>query len=160
MHFMRMTPTWVSPAALRDRKVFLGRRGGMSEAVTSEGELILRIPLPLTAARTRLAAWGLAPKTGPLPVTRCVLAGGTAFQHRVWQGCLLIGRGRTATYGELAKRIGCRSAQAVGQALGANPLAKVIPCHRVRSATGAGGFAWGERRKAAWLKEESDGAPR
>jgi O-6-methylguanine DNA methyltransferase len=153
-----MTPSWVSPSALRGRKVFIGRREGMSVAVTSEGELILRLPLPLRSLQSRLEGWGLKVLPGRLPVTRVALAAGTAFQQKVWRACREIVRGETATYGELARRIGCRSAQAVGQALGANPLAKVIPCHRVRSATGAGGFAWGAKRKAAWLKEETGGA--
>jgi O-6-methylguanine DNA methyltransferase len=158
MHFMRMTPSWVSPSALRGRKAFIGRRAGMTEAVTSEGELILRLPLPLRSAQSRLEDWGVKVLPGRLPVTRVALAAGTAFQQKVWRACLEIGRGESATYGELARRIGCRSAQAVGQALGANPLAQVIPCHRIRSAQGPGGFAWGPRLKSAWLKEESGGA--
>lgn len=158
MHFHRMTPSWVSPAALRGRPVFVGRQAGMSVAVTSEGELILRLPLPLAAARSRLAAWGLAGRVGKLPAIHSVAAVGTAFQHRVWQACRTIPAGQSLTYGELAQRIRCRSAQAVGQALGANPLAQLIPCHRVTAAQGPGGFAWGLRRKAAWLKEEADGA--
>ena len=157
MHFERMTPTWVSPSSLRGHQVFVGRRDGMTEAVTSGGELILRLPLPAKAARERLLAWGLDPSAGKLPAVKGILAAGTDFQHRVWKACTGIGEGETLTYGQLAARIGCRSAQAVGQALGANPLAKVIPCHRVKGADGAGGFAWGTRRKAAWLREESHG---
>ena len=160
MHFMRMTPSWVSPATLRARKVFLGIREGMAEAVTSEGELILRLPLPLAAARKRLDRWGVSLLPGRLPVIRATLAAGTGFQLRVWRACSAIRAGETTTYGELARRIGCRSAQAVGQALGANPLAKVIPCHRIRGADGSGGFAWGVRLKSAWLREETRGHPR
>jgi len=153
-----MTPTWVTPAEIRGRLVFLGREGEMSVAVTNAGELILRLPQPLAAVAARLSHWGLTRKSGKLPVVRATLAAGTTFQQRVWQACLAIPAGKTLTYGALARRIGCRSAQAVGQALGANPLAQVIPCHRVEAATGAGGFAWGPRRKAAWLKEEANGA--
>ena len=160
MHFQRMTTNWVSPAEICGRLVYLGRQGEMSVAVTSEGELILRLPAPRSQAQARLAAWGLTIQAGELPKVRRTLAVGTTFQHKVWQACREIPAGSGLTYGALAKHIGCRSAQAVGQALGANPLAQVIPCHRVRSATGSGGFAWGARRKAAWLKEEADGAAR
>lgn len=160
MHFQRMTPTWVSPAEIRDRRVFLGRHGEMSVAVTSEGELILRRPGPRSAVQARLARWGLSGRSGKLPKVRLALAVGTTFQHRVWQACLAIPTGTVVTYGSLAQRIRCRSAQAVGQALAANPLAQLIPCHRVAAADGPGGFAWGARRKAAWLKEEANGAAR
>jgi methylated-DNA-[protein]-cysteine S-methyltransferase len=64
---------------------------------------------------------------------------GTHHQCLVWQGLLEIPRGETLTYGELAKRIGS-SARAVGQACGGNPIPIVIPCHRVVSASGLGGF--------------------
>lgn len=158
MHFQRMRPAWVSPAALRGRQVFIGRRAGMSVAVTDTGELILRLPLPLAAVRARLATWNLVGRVGRLPAIQTALAVGTAFQLRVWRACRTIPAGQSLTYGALAQRLRCRSAQAVGQALGANPLAQLIPCHRVVAAQGSGGFAWGLRRKAAWLKEEADGA--
>jgi O-6-methylguanine DNA methyltransferase len=158
MHFLRMTPTWVTPAEIRDRLVLLGRAGEMSVAVTSAGELILRLPQPRADLATRLSHWGLVAKSGKLPKVRAILAVGTTFQHRVWQACQAIPAGSSLTYGALARSIRCRSAQAVGQALGANPLAQLIPCHRVAAARGPGGFAWGARRKAAWLKEEVNGA--
>ena len=53
--------------------------------------------------------------------------------------------GATITYGELARRIGCRSAQAVGQALKRNPFAPEVPCHRVIAANGSLGGYFGER---------------
>lgn len=65
---------------------------------------------------------------------------GSAFQRRVWQAMCRIPRGRTRTYGELARAL--RSApRAVGQACGANPYPIVVPCHRVVAASGIGGFA-------------------
>jgi O-6-methylguanine DNA methyltransferase len=85
---------------------------------------------------------------------------GTAFQLKVWQAVRRIPSGQRQTYGQLAKAIGCGSAQAVGAALGANPLAGIIPCHRVVAADGLGGFAWGAVRKRAWLRAEADGAAR
>lgn len=64
---------------------------------------------------------------------------GSHHQCNVWQAMLDIPRGKTLTYGELAKRIGS-SAQAVGQACGSNPIPVVIPCHRVVGKNGLGGF--------------------
>lgn len=69
---------------------------------------------------------------------------GTSFQQRVWRELTTIPYGRTITYGDLAKRIGCRSAQAVGGAVGRNPIAIIIPCHRVVGTNGAlTGYAYG-----------------
>lgn len=65
----------------------------------------------------------------------------TAFQRRVYLALLDVPAGATITYGELARRIGCRSAQAVGQALKRNPFAPEVPCHRVVAADGSlGGY--------------------
>jgi methylated-DNA-[protein]-cysteine S-methyltransferase len=64
---------------------------------------------------------------------------GSAFQRRVWQAICAIPRGRTLTYGQVAKHL--RSApRAVGQACGANWFPLVVPCHRVVAAGGLGGF--------------------
>ncbi len=65
---------------------------------------------------------------------------GTPFQRSVWQAMCAIPRGRTRTYGELARALG-GEARAVGQACGDNRLPIVIPCHRVVAADGIGGFA-------------------
>ena len=65
---------------------------------------------------------------------------GTAHQRKVWKAMLAIPRGRTRSYGEVAAELkSC--AQAVGQACGANPIPVIIPCHRVVSKAGLGGFA-------------------
>lgn len=79
---------------------------------------------------------------------------GTEFQLRVWRELRRVGYGRTVTYGELARRVGCRSAQAVGSALGRNPVLIMIPCHRVLAASGLGGFAAGLERKVSLLRIE------
>jgi methylated-DNA-[protein]-cysteine S-methyltransferase len=69
-----------------------------------------------------------------------LLIEGTDFQRRLWQALCEIPRGKTLTYGELAKRLGAEP-RAIGQACGDNRLPIVIPCHRVVAANGIGGFA-------------------
>lgn len=69
----------------------------------------------------------------------------TPFQRRVYLALLEVPAGETITYGELARRIGCRSAQAVGQALKRNPFAPEVPCHRVIAADGSLGGYNGKR---------------
>jgi methylated-DNA-[protein]-cysteine S-methyltransferase len=69
---------------------------------------------------------------------------GTAFQRRVWDQIADIPYGETKTYGELARALGNPgAARAVGQACNANPLALIVPCHRVTGSSGPGGFAGG-----------------
>lgn len=78
---------------------------------------------------------------------------GTPFQTRVWQALCDIQYGRTISYGELARRIGQPTAvRAVGRANGANPIAIVIPCHRVIGGNGSlVGYAGGLERKKTLL---------
>ena len=81
---------------------------------------------------------------------------GTDFQKRVWKELLTIPYGQTITYGEIAKRIGCRSAQAVGRAVGSNPLLIFIPCHRVIGSDGSlVGYAGGIEMKRRLLDLEN-----
>ncbi|MEV6394253.1 methylated-DNA--[protein]-cysteine S-methyltransferase [Streptomyces sp. NPDC051907] len=80
--------------------------------------------------------------------------GGTAFQRRVWQALEEIPYGETATYGEIAERVGTSAVgvRAVGTAIGRNPLLVVRPCHRVIGADGAlRGYAGGLERKERLL---------
>ncbi|HUR95150.1 MAG TPA: bifunctional DNA-binding transcriptional regulator/O6-methylguanine-DNA methyltransferase Ada [Gemmatimonadales bacterium] len=82
---------------------------------------------------------------------------GTAFQQRVWQALREIPAGRTATYTEIAGRIGAPSAvRAVAAACAANSIAVAIPCHRViRNDGGLSGYRWGVERKQALLSREA-----
>ncbi|MBI5137863.1 MAG: methylated-DNA--[protein]-cysteine S-methyltransferase [Nitrospirae bacterium] len=82
---------------------------------------------------------------------------GTPFQLAVWQAARRIPPGQVRTYGELAGAIGRpRAARAVGQALGANPVPLLVPCHRVVAAGGAlGGFTGGTALKARLLAHEA-----
>lgn len=81
---------------------------------------------------------------------------GTPFQQKVWNGLLDIPYGETTTYGELARRLGdVKAVRAVGLANGANPIAIVVPCHRVIGAGGAlVGFGGGLPTKRALLDLE------
>ena len=81
---------------------------------------------------------------------------GTPFQKKMWTALFTIAYGQTKTYGEIAKMVDCRSAQAVGQAISRNPIALIIPCHRVICAGGSiGGYAYGIERKKQLLQMES-----
>lgn len=88
---------------------------------------------------------------------------GTAFSRAVWAELLLIPYGQTATYGEIAARLGAGRAacRAVGAAVGRNPISLMVPCHRVIGADGAlTGYAGGLERKKWLLALEKDGAGR
>jgi AraC family transcriptional regulator, regulatory protein of adaptative response / methylated-DNA-[protein]-cysteine methyltransferase len=82
---------------------------------------------------------------------------GTAFQQRVWQVLRKIPAGSTASYADIAARIGLpKSVRAVAQACGANAIAVAIPCHRVvRSNGGLSGYRWGVERKRSLLEREA-----
>ncbi len=81
---------------------------------------------------------------------------GSEFRRRVWQALLEIPYGHMVTYGDIASRIGCKSAQAVGGAVGHNGIGIIIPCHRVIGADGSlTGYAAGIERKAKLLALEA-----
>jgi AraC family transcriptional regulator, regulatory protein of adaptative response / methylated-DNA-[protein]-cysteine methyltransferase len=83
---------------------------------------------------------------------------GTVFQHRVWQALRKIPPGSTATYAEIAQRIGApRAVRAVARACAMNAHAIAIPCHRVVRTDGSlSGYRWGVARKSALLKREAE----
>jgi AraC family transcriptional regulator of adaptative response/methylated-DNA-[protein]-cysteine methyltransferase len=82
---------------------------------------------------------------------------GTPFQMKVWEALLKVPAGRLATYSSVAASVGSpKASRAVGTAVGDNPVAYLIPCHRVIRATGVlGGYHWGATRKAAIIGWES-----
>lgn len=82
---------------------------------------------------------------------------GTAFQQRVWQALRAIPAGATASYSDVAASIGApKAVRAVARACASNPLAVVIPCHRVvRNDGGLSGYRWGVERKRALLDREA-----
>ena len=87
---------------------------------------------------------------------------GTAFQQRVWQALRDIPAGSTATYSDIAARIGAPHAvRAVGHACASNAIAVAIPCHRVvKRGGGLSGYRWGVERKRALLAREAEAAGR
>jgi AraC family transcriptional regulator of adaptative response/methylated-DNA-[protein]-cysteine methyltransferase len=98
--------------------------------------------------------WGASGgKAAPLRLN----VSGTNFQLKVWQALVDLGSRERTSYGALATSIGCSgSSRAVGGAVGANPVAWLIPCHHVlRRSGGLGGYHWGEDRKRAMLAWEA-----
>ena len=85
---------------------------------------------------------------------------GTSFQRRVWEALRSVPRGSVATYEDIARRIGRpKAARAVGSAIGRNPVAFVIPCHRViRKSGDLGGYRWGLEERAGSCSWEKRGA--
>ena len=82
---------------------------------------------------------------------------GTAFQLQVWRALLHVKPGTLTSYGQLAEKLGKpKAARAIGTAVGQNPLAYLIPCHRVIRETGViSGYRWGQDRKRAIMAWES-----
>jgi AraC family transcriptional regulator of adaptative response/methylated-DNA-[protein]-cysteine methyltransferase len=137
--------------------VLLGEERGELEA-----ELTRRFPgcaveaaevrlAPLLEALTRCLEDPRQP--APLPLAPI----GTPFQLSVWQALLNIPPGQTMSYGALAQALGNpRAVRAVAAACGANPLAVLVPCHRVIASNGAlTGYRWGLERKRTLLERES-----
>jgi AraC family transcriptional regulator, regulatory protein of adaptative response / methylated-DNA-[protein]-cysteine methyltransferase len=87
---------------------------------------------------------------------------GTPFQQRVWRALREIPAGTTATYSEIAERVGApKEAYAVGEACAANTIAVAIPCHRVVRKDGTlAGYRWGFKRKRALLAREHSASER
>jgi len=148
---------------------------------TAEGVLATRAGLlrirwsPAGVGSLRFARPGDAPGATPVPAwiarpLRAYLAGrpsglaripldleGTPFQRRAWAALRRVPAGRTVSYGALAARLGVpRGARAVGRAAASNPVALLVPCHRLVGGRGAlTGFRWGIERKRALLALEA-----
>lgn len=107
----------------------------------------------LDAAASQLLAYLAGERTDfDLPLAPV----GTPFQHRVWEQLQLIPYGSTTTYGQIAQALDSpRAAQAVGAAVGSNPLSIVVPCHRVLGSNGdLTGYAGGTETKQELLRIE------
>ena len=125
---------------------------GLRFAEATNGEPAQDIP-PLADACRWLDLYfsGARPDFSPRLAPR-----GTPFQQSVWRELLAIPYGHTVSYGHIAKLLHCRSAQAVGGAVGRNPIALIIPCHRVIGSNGQlTGYAYGLDRKQWLLSHET-----
>lgn len=95
----------------------------------------------------------------PDPSTIPLATYGTDFQLRVWNALLDLPYGEWVTYSDLAREVGSpRAYQAVGSAVGRNPLSLIVPCHRVASASGQVHYGGGPARKLYLLSVESKGS--
>ncbi|TVP45197.1 MAG: MGMT family protein [Gemmatimonadales bacterium] len=116
-------------------------------------------PGPHLEAARRCLDWALAGPQGdgdpPPGLPPLDLDGHTAFRLDVWDALLRIPRGEVMTYGDIAGALGRGSPRAVGQAVGANPIPVLVPCHRVVAGDGRlGGFSGGLERKVTLLELE------
>ena len=145
----------------------------------SEAEASARVPLSIrgdlrawtldgsavgdtnTAVLEQAYQWTQAFLAGknPDPSTIPLATYGTDFQLRVWNALLDIPYGECITYADIARKVGSpRAYQAVGSAVGHNPLSLIVPCHRVASASGQVHYGGGPARKLYLLSVESKGS--
>jgi AraC family transcriptional regulator of adaptative response/methylated-DNA-[protein]-cysteine methyltransferase len=156
-------PDGVALVAATDRGLCAVRLGGIADEAALEAALRAEYP---RAAVTRddvgmgglaalvgdLAAGRPRPEAGTLPLD----VHATAFRRRVWEALRRIPAGQTRSYGQVATAVGApRAARAVGAACAANPVAIVVPCHRVVASDGSlHGYAYGLARKRQLLDAE------
>ena len=124
-----------------------------------EGIASVREKWPAAVLRPATTADEVIARIFDQPDSISLMAIGTPFQLTVWKYLCSIPEGKTLTYGEVAKAIGRpTAARAVGQAVGANEIALLIPCHRVVSRGKSGGklsgYRWGVKRKKTLLAWE------
>ena len=128
---------------------FLGQKYFPEGAVTWQNAPNERV---FDEVRAYLAAYfaGEQPQELPLLSPR-----GTEFQRKVWDALLRVPYGQSTTYGALAEMCECRAPQAIGGAVGHNPISILIPCHRVLGTDGSlTGYAGGTSRQQALLELE------
>ncbi|MCC5795500.1 MAG: methylated-DNA--[protein]-cysteine S-methyltransferase [Chromatiales bacterium] len=128
-------------------------RGPGSSPVDRLAALWPRARLAIDPGDAARLAHGIFSAARPADRTLSLLVSGTPFQVQVWRALLRIPPGQVASYAEVAAAAGRPgAARAAGNAVGANPLAFVIPCHRVVRSNGSpGGYRWGTTRKLALL---------
>lgn len=162
-HGFHASPFGTCLLAVTDRGVCglsFVERGKKAEAVE---ELHAAWPGAALEERTELTAPIAARVFGATNGARCpslnVLLQGTNFQVKVWNALLKIPPGMVVSYDIVARWVGeSRAARAVANAVGANPIAFLIPCHRVIRRTGVvSGYRWGAARKQAMLAWEANG---
>jgi AraC family transcriptional regulator of adaptative response/methylated-DNA-[protein]-cysteine methyltransferase len=159
----------IVPSDLGEVLVAATERGIVAVRIGRGDEMIARLAVELPEAELRQDDRLMAPQArvvldgivGGAAVTDLpVDIAATAFQARVWTSLRAIPVGQTRSYAEVAQAIGAPTAvRAVASACAANPVALVVPCHRVvRSDGSLGGYRWGEERKAELLRREREAA--
>lgn len=157
------TIRWVVAATSLGPLLIAATARGLCRVAFDEGERALAARFPRAAivpggeALAALAAEVVASVEDPARDAELPLdLRGTAFQEAVWAALRTIPPGETRSYAELAAAAGApRATRAAGSACGANPVAVVVPCHRVTPATGGiGDYAWGPERKKTLLARE------
>ncbi len=154
--------------------VFPTDAGWVGLLASSAGLRRLELPLPSEQEARRLLAEDAAENPAPFEdlmgrlrayfsgrpaefPDKLDLSAATPFQRRVWRAARAIPYGQTRTYGWLAGQIGQPgAARAVGQAIGRNPIAVIVPCHRVLGSSGLGGFYGGLALKRYLLRLEGN----
>lgn len=133
-----------------------GKSRDMLRALANEFPLSAIDLKPSTSLRSMLNAAVAVASAKQIPVEFPIDIRGTAFQWRVWRALTRIPRGETRSYSDVARAIGRPSAvRAVARACATNPVALVVPCHRVVAKTGAtGGYRWGVTAKKKLLAKE------
>ncbi len=149
---------------------FIDPPGTAADAVAAlraewpRAQLVEDVPATRGVADHVAGRWMSAPagaaggvRGGPHPAGLAVLAVGTNLQLRVWEALLRIPEDAVTTYAQIARAAGNpRAARAAANAVGRNPVAVLIPCHRVLRSTGElGGYRWGTTRKRALLAREA-----
>jgi len=130
------------PARPSGRDDVVGRVATRTDLLTSHSDATETVPPADVAAAIEGMTALLAGEPVDLADVRVDLGGVPEFHRRVYEVARAIPPGSTVTYGQVAARLGMPgAAQAVGQALGRNPVPIVIPCHRVLAAGGLGGFS-------------------
>ena len=139
---------------LRDEAAFFAeyQNEPLLATVQMEGELTA----DQIATKLNKVARGIVPEDCKR-LTMFIDVQATAFQWRVWQALKAIPYGDTRSYGQIAQALGDRNAaRAVARACATNPVALIIPCHRVvREGGEMGGYRWGQDRKQALLAQEA-----
>ncbi len=156
------TPFGAAFLAVTDRGIC---QLGFTDTGDADNELISlrrrwpRAELRLDPAATAPAAAAIFDSLGSADRAIPLHLKGTNFQLQVWHALLRVPPGAVTTYDSIARDINATSAhRAIGSAVGANPVAFLIPCHRVIRKSGAlGGYHWGETRKTALLAWETAG---
>ena len=131
--------------------------GSLRQGLRAEFPRATIDPGPSSSVAPLAAAAAAAAEARPLPDTLPLDIRGTAFQWRVWRALTRIPRGETRSYAQVASEIGRPSAaRAVARACATNPVALLVPCHRVVRADGnPAGYRWGSDVKRALLAKEA-----